>query len=477
MSNGTDALTELKTLAALITSNIDRIEAETKSASVEFPSLSTAYSTQSEAVRQLPEVADATTQIIAAASQLLAVVRPPPMSVIAVGFSFHIPASLRVVLEAHVAEILREAGSGGAHVKDIAKHSNVDPAKLARILRLLATHHIFVEVSPDVFTNNRISSFLDSGKSVAELVAHPDQQYEGTTGMTAFLGHFGDEAFKGCAYLADVLLDPATSHSYEANKTAANKAFNTDLNMFPFFETPGNEYRMVRFGHAMNGSRAMMVPNAIVAGFDWKSLKDGALVVDVGGGVGSQSLTLAQNFPHLRFIVQDRPAVIVESEKFWAANKPDYLESGKVQFQPYDFLTDTQPVTTADVFFLRAILHDWADAYCVQILRRLRAAAAPHTRLLVIDHLVSYACAGEDAGGIPGVARALPPAPLLPNWGPASAMSYIGDIQMMAMLNGQERTATHLRDLLAGAGWKLVEVRRGAPGAGMTLQNAIAVPV
>jgi hypothetical protein len=41
----------------------------------------------------------------------------------------------------------------------------------ARILRLLATNHIFTEVSPDVFANNRLSSVLDTGKSVEELLA------------------------------------------------------------------------------------------------------------------------------------------------------------------------------------------------------------------------------------------------------------------------------------------------------------------
>jgi hypothetical protein len=40
----------------------------------------------------------------------------------------------------------------------------------ARILRLLATNHIFTEVSPDVFANNRLSSALDTGKSVEELL-------------------------------------------------------------------------------------------------------------------------------------------------------------------------------------------------------------------------------------------------------------------------------------------------------------------
>ncbi|TFY59839.1 hypothetical protein EVG20_g7638 [Dentipellis fragilis] len=177
---------------------------------------------------------------------------------------------------------------------------------------LLATHHIFVEVAPDVFANNRISSFLDSGKSVATLVAHPEQIYDGTSGITALVGHFGDESFKASAYLPDVILDPVTSHSYDPKKTAINKAFNSDLDYFSWYETPGNESRVMRFGHAMNGSKAFTSNNAIVGGLDWDSLKEGALVVDVGGGVGSQCLTLAENFSHLQFVIQDRPAITLK---------------------------------------------------------------------------------------------------------------------------------------------------------------------
>ena len=39
------------------------------------------------------------------------------------------------------------------------------------VLRLLATHHVTKEVRPDVFANNRISSAMDSGKSIEELMS------------------------------------------------------------------------------------------------------------------------------------------------------------------------------------------------------------------------------------------------------------------------------------------------------------------
>ena len=41
----------------------------------------------------------------------------------------------------------------------------------ARCMRMMATHHIYREVKPDVFTNNRISSLLDTKKQSAEIIA------------------------------------------------------------------------------------------------------------------------------------------------------------------------------------------------------------------------------------------------------------------------------------------------------------------
>ena len=40
-----------------------------------------------------------------------------------------------------------------------------------------------------------------------------------------------------------------------------------------------------------------------------------SVVVDVGGGVGSQSLTVARANPHLKLIVQDRDPVIADAQK------------------------------------------------------------------------------------------------------------------------------------------------------------------
>lgn len=107
----------------------------------------------------------------------------------------------------------------------------------AHSLRLLATHHIFFEIRPDVFKNNRcfheisikiiysltrrgrISSFIDTDKTVTQIsdelstclgilpnsftLYSPGQKYEGTDGMAAFVA---------CAC---VLIDTLKNHQSE----------------------------------------------------------------------------------------------------------------------------------------------------------------------------------------------------------------------------------------------------------------------
>ena len=87
-----------------------------------------------------------------------------------------------------------------------------------------------------------------------------------------------------------------------------------------------------------------------------------------------------------------------------------------------------QPVKNASVFVVRQVIHDWPDKECLEILRHLRDAATPHTRLMIIDNLMSYACVEEDLRTIPGAERELPPAPLLPNGGHSSTFAYTEDM-------------------------------------------------
>ena len=84
-----------------------------------------------------------------------------------------------------------------------------------------------------------------------------------------------------------------------------------------------------------------------------------------------------------------------------------------------------RPVSDAAVFYLRAVLHDWPDEECIQILKVLRNAAGSNTRLLINGFVLLHACPG---GGFSDVPR--PPAPLLPNGGHANVFDYLIDLQV-----------------------------------------------
>ncbi|ORY37881.1 hypothetical protein BCR35DRAFT_339626 [Leucosporidium creatinivorum] len=155
----TDGRKELLALRDLLNTSIDSLLANS---SLEIPSL------KDSKPGVPPLLGGASKTSSAAAAQLIALLEGPAYTMTK-SLGGHIASSLRVAIEAHVVETIREAGGGGLHVNEIAKSSEIDPIKLTRILRLLAAHHIFIETEEETFANNRCSIVLDTGKSIEQL--------------------------------------------------------------------------------------------------------------------------------------------------------------------------------------------------------------------------------------------------------------------------------------------------------------------
>ena len=140
--------------------------------------------------------------------------------------------------------------------------------------------------------------------------------------------------------------------------------------------------RAKRFANAMKAATAGQPQDSLhdIKSYSWASIGSGT-VVDVGGSEGHISTALAESYPSLKFIVQDRPEVVSGAE----SKVPPGLQD-RVTFMAHSFLEE-QPVK-ADCYLFRRIFHNWPDSYCVQILRNLVPALQPGARIVINDNVM-----------------------------------------------------------------------------------------
>ncbi|KAJ7934363.1 O-methyltransferase [Mycena leptocephala] len=483
-------MADLRTLGELIFQSIRTIESRLQQEDLNFPALTEPFdpSGRAESVLLEPEISLARSCIVAAASQLIAMVRSPVVSLIESGLLFHLSSCIRAAVESNMVEIIKEAAHcsvkkltpnlKGIHVKEIAQKNHTDPAKAGeaslihtgRILRLLANHHIFTEINPDVFSLNRLSSVLDSGNSSARL-----QKKDKYAPASIDFATKSDRLNRteGSAYLSEAFMNPTTAHSVKATDSPWNLSAKTDKFLFDWYDLPENAMRKARFSFAMACSTSLEPPGAVLSGFKWETLPQDALIVDVGGGVGSTALQIAQATPHVKIVVQDRASVITDATIYLERSGPDLLKSGNLKLEVHDFFNQ-QPDRNVAVFLLRWILHDWADPAAIYILQTLRKAATTETKLVVMEVIIPYTCRDSTTTDIFGAIAPSAPAPLLSNMGSASNMKYFLDLQMFVLGNCQERTLGQLVCLARSSGWSISEVHHIT---GSTLSQCILVPV
>ncbi|HZO24683.1 MAG TPA: methyltransferase [Chloroflexota bacterium] len=163
---------------------------------------------------------------------------------------------------------------------------------------------------------------------------------------------------------------------------------------------------------------------AIVAGYDFSGF---ASLVDVGGGHGELIAAILAANPGLRGVLFDQPHVVAGAPSLLArAGIADRCEVVGGSF------FDAVP-GGAEVYLLMSIVHDWDDDSAVRILRICRSAMSESSRLLLIEQVVAP--------------------PNQPD------RAKIGDLNMLVLHGGRERTADEFRALLASAGLRLSTIR------------------
>jgi hypothetical protein len=152
----------------------------------------------------------------------------------------------------------------------------------------------------------------------------------------------------------------------------------------------------------------------------------GGTAVDIGGGAGGFLSELLERHPSLGGILVDLPAVARRARVRFDGRGL----AGRATVVPGSFF-DPLP-RGHDVYILAHVLHDWPDVDAGRILARVAEAAAPTSRLVLVEQVVD------------------PGAP--------TADQVRSDLLMRLLFASGERTAAQWTALLAAAGLHLARI-------------------
>jgi hypothetical protein len=211
----------------------------------------------------------------------------------------------------------------------------------------------------------------------------------------------------------------ALGHTVRTGQTALDHVFGQDL--FSYFASQAPEAGELFHRH-LSAARH----DAVLAAYDFS---DVGVVADLGGGRGAFLSALVAAYPGLRGLLVERPEVIAQV----TVSATDGRLDERITPVSGDFFVAVPP---ADVYVLRKVLHDWSDEECVRILATCRETMRPEGRVLVVEQIV-------------------------PPWEEWSSIKF-GDLEMLVLTHGRERTEAEFRALFARAGLRLERVIRTA---------------
>ena len=307
----------------------------------------------------------------------------------------------------HVAAVLGIAdllADGPRSSDDLAAATETHSGTLYRLLRALAGVGVFRE------EENRHFALTDLGACLRSDAAEP------VGGWAAFVG----EPYQWQAW-------SALLHSVRTGENAFRHVHGLDSWSF----RAHHPELSVSFDRAMT-DLSRQLSAAILAAYDFRRFGH---VVDVGGGKGAFLAAILAMHPTVRGVLFDQPHVVNGAGPVLAAAGV----ADRCQVIGGSFF-DSVP-TGGDAYVLKAILHDWEDEPCVQILRTCRQAMADGTALLVVERELGR-----------------------PNQDPDPKFS---DLNMLVGPMGQERTPDEYAALFAEAGFQFLRFIPSAVGTGI----------
>ncbi len=300
--------------------------------------------------------------------------------------AFALRAACRLGIADHVGGEARPVG-------DLATATGTDTGALGRLLRVLAVHGVVEAVPPDRYRLTAVGELLthDHPLSMVEAYQPP-----------------------GLELAAWAALD----HSIRTGEAAFEHVYGVSHRRYRA-EHPDEDARMDRAHRA--GTRVEVL--TIVRMYDWSTVHT---VIDVGGGTGAFLAGLLRRFRHLNGVLFDLPQMLSNADEVLA----DAGISDRCSVVPGDFFVEVPG--GADVYVLKAVIGGWDDASATSILRTVRHAMRPESRLLIIEPVLQY--------------------------GPDFLVGSIVHLQSLVLYGGPDRTREEYERLFAAAGLRLLRI-------------------
>ncbi|KAF2661053.1 S-adenosyl-L-methionine-dependent methyltransferase [Lophiostoma macrostomum CBS 122681] len=423
MNHNTESTQDINRLAAVVKDNTGIYERYLRKHNLPLPSHSAEETLQLPSTIIIPHnVIEARDRAINASQELSLLLGGPARSIISGTSEQFLAVCLHFICRHKIA--LRIPLDYEVSADELAIQCGLDKQDIVRTLRCARAWHVFTEPKEGYFAHTATSRHL------REHVR-----------LHAWITNATEEVWPSISHLVDAM--GRWPGSEDAAQTAWSLAHGSDESVFTNWnrhpEKAADFITAMSYWNTAPGFEA----RHLLDQFDFNQLPDQATFVDLGGSLGYVCKEVTQAFPHIKTIAQDLPATIEGVPK-------DIIPAeirDRVQFMAHDFFRP-QPVVGAAVYHFRAVLHDWSDAVCVQILQNLVPAMVSGARVLVQDTCVPEF--GEVSMAEERRIRSL-------------------DITMKAFANAKERTAEDWRGLFSAADHRFGDVSVRLPSGGQKL--------
>lgn len=279
--------------------------------------------------------------------------------------------------------------------KYLAGKTGANQEYLYRLLRALASIDVLNEIEKDSFELTPISELLKKDSK------HSMRAWAVLSGSNEHYSAWGN-----------------LFHSVMTGGTAFQKTFG--MKSFDFYSK--KEDLAVVFNTAMT-ELSKIVNEAIVDTYDFSTVSS---LIDIGGGQGSLISTILKATPDLRGGIFDLPYLVDNTSEF--LQKHSILDRCKVHSG--DFFKEVPSGYESHI--MKLIIHDWNDEDSIKILANCNKAMEKGGKVLIVDKVI------QD--------------------GDKSQLAKFGDLNMMVITSGRERTEEEFKFILEKSGFNFSRV-------------------